>query len=62
MPAPNKDNQINESCVFIQQKIRGILGRINVNKMRTDEEKFLGMKAKVLSPDEVKNDPVAIAE
>ena len=30
--------------------------------MRTDEEKFLGMKAKVLTPDEMKNDPVAIAE
>ena len=62
LPAPNKDNQINESCVFIQQKIRGILGRLTVDKMRTDEERFLGMKTKVLSRDEMKNDPVVIAE
>ena len=62
LPAPNKDNQINESCVFIQQKIRGILARITVEKMRLEEENFLGMKTNVLSRDDEKKTAVAIAE
>jgi hypothetical protein len=39
----SKENMENDSCVFIQKRVLGILARKNVEKMREDEMVFLGM-------------------
>ena len=58
LPEPNKDNQENESCVFIQKRLRGILARKNVERLRTEEMEFLGMVRKKKTPEEERNDPI----
>ena len=40
------ENQENESCVFIQRRVRGILARKYVARLREDEMEFLGMSKK----------------
>ena len=62
LPNPNKENQENESCVFIQQRIRGILARLYVEKMRDKEQQFLGMKVTPKTAEQMKNDPIVIQE
>lgn len=46
LPQPNYENQQNECSVFIQKRIRGILGRKHVQEMRDEEMEFLGMVKK----------------
>lgn len=58
IPEPSKDNQENESCVFIQKRLRGILSRKYVEKLRGEEMEFLGMMRKKKTPDEERNDPI----
>jgi hypothetical protein len=52
------ENQENESCVFIQRRIRGILARKHVDRLREEEMEFLGMSRKKKSPADMINDPV----
>lgn len=43
---PNKESQENESCVFLQKRMRGILARKYVERLRLEEMEFLGMVKK----------------
>jgi hypothetical protein len=54
----SKENQENDSCVFIQKRMNGILARKNVERMRTEEMEFLGMARKKKTPEEERNDPI----
>lgn len=58
----NKENQENEATVQLQQRMRGILARKNVEKMRQDEMEFLGMSRKKKQPGELINDSIKKAE
>lgn len=58
----DKDNQENESCVIIQQRMRGILARKQVELLRTEEMQFLGMQKKKKTAEEERNDPIKILE
>lgn len=44
------ENPENESCVFIQRRIRGILARKYVDRLREEEMEFLGMSRKKKTP------------
>lgn len=52
------ENQENESCVFIQRRIRGILARKYVDRLREEEMEFLGMSRKKKTPAEMLKDPL----
>lgn len=39
----DQTNQENEACVIIQQRMRGILARKQVEALRNEEMQFLGM-------------------
>lgn len=56
------DNKENEASVVIQQRIRGILARKQVEYLRTDEMQFLGMQKKNKTAEEERNDPVKLME
>ena len=56
------DNTENESCCFIQRRIRGILARKYVDRLREEEMEFLGMSRKKKTPTELMNDPIAKME
>lgn len=58
MQQVNKDNQESESCMFIQQRMRGILARKYVERLRSEEMEFLGMARKKKTPEEERNDPI----
>ena len=58
MPQVNKDNQENEGCMFIQQRMRGILARKYVERLRSEEMEFLGMQRKKKTIEEERNDPI----
>lgn len=53
----NNENRENDSCVFIQRRIRGILARKYVERMREEEMEFLGMCRKKKTPEEMLRDP-----
>ena len=53
-----RESQENESCVFIQRRIRGILARKYVNRMRKEEMEFLGMITRSKSVAELRHDPI----
>jgi hypothetical protein len=46
----------------IQQRIRGILARKQVESLRIDEMQFLGMQKKKKTAEEERNDPVKLME
>ena len=48
----SKESQENESCVFLQKRMRGILARKYVERLRFEEMEFLGMVKKQKTPDE----------
>ena len=52
------DNKENESCVFIQRRIRGILARKFVDRLREEEMEFLGMSRKKKTPTDLLKDPL----
>ena len=54
----SKENQENDSCVFIQKRVLGILARKTVEKMRADEMVFLGMTRRIKTKDEEKKCPI----
>lgn len=58
MAKTSKENQENDSCVFIQKRVLGILARKGVERMRTEEMEFLGMSRKRKTKEEIKNDPI----
>tara|TARA_B110000285_G_scaffold205371_1_gene243071 strand:+ start:981 stop:1181 length:201 start_codon:yes stop_codon:yes gene_type:complete len=58
VPQVNKDNQENEGCMFIQQRMRGILARKYVERLRSEEMEFLGMQRKKKTIEEERNDPI----
>ena len=58
LPQPNYENQQNECSVFIQKRIRGILGRKHVMEMRDEEMEFLGMVKKKPNKKDMENDPI----
>lgn len=53
-----EENKENESCVFIQRRIRGILARKYVDRLREDEMEFLGMSKKKKLPTAIDKDPL----
>jgi predicted phosphohydrolase len=55
---PNKENQENEACVFLQKRMRGILSRKYVERIRQEEMEFLGMVKRPKTAQERQNDPV----
>jgi hypothetical protein len=57
-PEPNRENRENDSCVFIQKRLRGILARKHVERLRVEEMEFLGMIRKKKTPEEERNDPI----
>ena len=54
----SKESQENESCVFLQKRMRGILARKYVERLRCEEMEFLGMVKKQKTPDEERSDPI----
>jgi hypothetical protein len=58
VPQVNKDNQENDACLTIQQRMRGILARKFVERLRSEEMEFLGMQRKKKTPEEERNDPI----
>ena len=57
LPEPNKENQENEACVKLQQRMRGILDRKRVDDLRCEEMEFLGMAVKKKTAAEAIDDP-----
>ena len=51
------DNKENDSCVFLQKRIRGIIARKKVEKYRQEEMEFLGMVRKK-KPIDDRNEPI----
>jgi len=57
-PVDNQnENKENDSCVFIQRRVRGILARKYVDRLREEEMEFLGMCRKKKTPEELVRDP-----
>ena len=54
----SKEMQENDSCVFIQKRMNGILARKNVENLRNEEMEFLGMSRKKKTAEEERADPV----
>ena len=54
----SKEEKEEEKALFVQKRIRGILGRKRVEEMRQEEMIFLGMARKAKTKDEIKNDPI----
>ena len=57
-----EDNKENDASVVIQQRIRGILARKQVESLRIDEMQFLGMQKKKKTAEEERNDPIKLME
>lgn len=55
---PNKAQDEHLACIFIQQRMRGIIARKYVENLRSEEMEFLGMATKKKTAEEERNDPI----
>ena len=58
MHAPNRQEAEEQSAEVIQNQIRGILARAQIEKMRQEEMIFLGMQRKPKTEKEMQDDPI----
>ena len=62
MQAPSKEETADQAAEIVQNRIRGILARKEIEDLRQEEMIFLGMVRKPKTEVEVKKDPVKRAE
>ena len=62
MAAPSKEEQADQAAEIVQNRIRGILARKEIEDMRQEEMIFLGMVRKPKTEEEKAEDPIKKAE
>jgi len=62
LAAPSKEEAADSAAEIVQNRIRGILARKEIEDMRQEEMIFLGMVRKPKTDEEILNDPMKKAE
>jgi len=62
MNQPSKEETTDQAAEIVQNRIRGILARKEIEDMRQEEMIFLGMVRKPKTEEEIAKDPMKVAE